>query len=139
MVKMMSNTTGEDWQIGQPQLDWSSETIGEVESSFFWGFLITQIPAGFLSSHFPATRLFGLAIFASSCLNLCMPAATKLSPGAAAVVRLCQGMMEGIAMPSSHGIFRDWIPPLERSRLVTLACFGFYGGPVFGMPLSGRD
>jgi ACS family sodium-dependent inorganic phosphate cotransporter-like MFS transporter 6/7/8 len=32
---------------------------------------------------------------------------------------------------------RFWAPPLERSRLATLAFCGSYAGVVLGMPLSG--
>lgn len=35
------------------------------------------------------------------------------------------------------GIWRFWAPPLERSRLATIAFSGSYAGVVIGMPLSG--
>lgn len=39
--------------------------------------------------------------------------------------------------PACHGIWRFWAPPLERSRLATLAFCGSYAGIVIGMPLCG--
>jgi ACS family sodium-dependent inorganic phosphate cotransporter-like MFS transporter 6/7/8 len=30
--------------------------LGVIESSFFYGYLITQIPAGFLAAKFPANK-----------------------------------------------------------------------------------
>ena len=45
--------------------------------------------------------------------------------------------MEGVTYPACHGIWRWWAPPLERSRLATLALSGSYGGAVLGMPISG--
>merc|ERR1719400_1930405 len=70
-VKMMSNTTNEEGDVTTPaEFHWSPETIGYVDSSFFWGYIVTQLPGGFLASRFPANRLFGTAIFLSSCLNL---------------------------------------------------------------------
>jgi len=137
-VKMMSNTTNEDGEIVEiSEFHWSPETIGYVDASFFWGYIITQLPGGFLASRFPANRLFGTAIFLSSCLNLLIPAATKLDPRAVIVVRVMQGLVEGVTYPSCHGIWRWWAPPLERSRLATLAFCGSYGGAVLGMPVSG--
>jgi len=129
-----SNTT-EDHSISE--FHWSPETIGYVDASFFWGYIITQLPGGFLASRFPANRLFGTAIFISSCLNLLIPAATDLSPVAVIVVRVIQGLVEGVTYPCCHGIWRYWAPPLERSRLATLALAGSYGGAVLGMPISG--
>jgi len=136
-VKMMSNGTDENGNVTLSEFHWSPETIGYVDASFFWGYIITQLPGGFLASRFPANRLFGTAIFLSSCLNLLIPAATKLDPAAVIVVRVIQGLVEGVTYPACHGIWRWWAPPLERSRLATLAFCGSYGGAVLGMPVSG--
>jgi len=38
----------------KPEFDWTPSTIGLVDSSFFWGYLVTQIPGGYLASRFPA-------------------------------------------------------------------------------------
>ena len=116
---------------------WSPETIGYVDSSFFWGYIVTQIPGGFLAAKFSPSFLFGTAIFCSSCLNLLLPLATTLSPTAVIMVRVLQGLVEGVTYPACHGIWRWWAPPLERSRLATLAFCGSYGGAVLGMPMSG--
>jgi len=135
---------------GLGEFQWTSETIGFVDSSFFWGYIVTQIPGGFLAAKFSPTRLFGCAIACSSFLNLFLPLAIQLSnanqgeegesnPSAWLViaVRVLQGLVEGVTYPSCHGIWRWWAPPLERSRLATLAFCGSYGGAVLGMPISG--
>ncbi|XP_015379005.1 PREDICTED: vesicular glutamate transporter 2.1-like [Diuraphis noxia] len=44
---------------------------------------------------------------------------------------------QGVTYPACHGIWRHWAPPLERSRLATIALCGSYAGVVVGMPLSG--
>merc|ERR1712038_1756905 len=125
-----------------PEFQWTPETIGFVDASFFWGYIVTRIPGGFLAAKFSPTKLFGTAIFLSSCLNLLLPAATTLSGkeglGIPVIcVRILQGLVEGVTYPSVHGIWRWWAPPLERSRLATLAYMGSYGGAVLGMPISG--
>merc|ERR1719357_1091238 len=137
-VKMMSNETNEAGNVTTPaEFHWSPETIGYVDASFFWGYIVTQLPGGFLASRFPANRLFGTAIFLSSCLNLLIPAATKLDPVCVIVVRVLQGLVEGVTYPCVHGIWRWWAPPLERTKLGTMALAGSYGGAVLGMPVSG--
>ncbi|KAL1139802.1 hypothetical protein AAG570_006779 [Ranatra chinensis] len=108
-----------------------------VDSSFFWGYLITQVPGGFLASKYPANRVFGTAIAASSMLNLFLPIAADIDPTVIIIVRVLQGLVEGVTYPACHGIWRFWAPPLERSRLATLAFCGSYAGVVLGMPLSG--
>ncbi len=124
-------------ETGMPEFQWTAETVGFVDASFFWGYIITQIPGGFLAAKFSPSRLFGTAIFLSSCLNLLLPTATDLSPVCVIVVRVLQGVVEGVTYPACHGIWRWWAPPLERSRLATLAFCGSYGGAVLGMTISG--
>ncbi|CAH1407572.1 unnamed protein product [Nezara viridula] len=108
-----------------------------VDSSFFWGYLVTQVPGGFLASKYPANRIFGMAIATSSFLNLLLPVAADTQPALIIIVRILQGLVEGVTYPACHGIWRYWAPPLERSRLATLAFSGSYAGVVLGMPLSG--
>ena len=37
-------------------LDWDQEKVGVVHSSFFWGYIVTQVPSGYLASIFPAYK-----------------------------------------------------------------------------------
>lgn len=120
-----------------PDFEWTPETIGFVDSSFFWGYIVTQIPGGFLAAKFSPTKLFGAAIACSSCLNMLLPTATEIGAPCVICVRILQGLVEGVTYPACHGIWRWWAPPLERSRLATLAFCGSYGGAVLGMPISG--
>ncbi|KDR19506.1 Vesicular glutamate transporter 2 [Zootermopsis nevadensis] len=117
--------------------NWTVSVEIAVDSSFFWGYLVTQVPGGFLASMYPANMIFGTAIAISAFLNLLLPGATTISPTLVIIVRICQGFVEGVTYPACHGIWRFWAPPLERSRLATLAFCGSYAGVVLGMPLSG--
>lgn len=66
-----------------------------VDSSFFWGYLITQIPGGFLASVFPANRIFGLAICTSAVLNMTIPGAMSLDNiSFLLIIRVMQGLVE---------------------------------------------
>ena len=64
-----------------------------VDSSFFWGYLVTQVPGGFLASAFPANRIFGTAIACSAFLNLFLPGAFEV-PGVIIIIRVMQGLVE---------------------------------------------
>lgn len=44
--------------------------------------------------------------------------------------------LQGVCYPAVHGIWRFWAPPLERSRLATIAFCGTYAGIVLGLPIS---
>lgn len=102
-----------------------------------------------------------MAVVMSSMLNLLIPAATELHKSSYVIfIRTLQGLVEvffqynsiitihfcilnhreylkGVTYPACHGIMRYWAPPLERSRLATIALCGSYAGVVVGMPLSG--
>ncbi|KAI0988423.1 hypothetical protein GJ496_007139 [Pomphorhynchus laevis] len=123
--------------IVEPEFHWSPETISVLDSSYFWGYLITQLPGGYLSAKFEAHRIFGYAFMASSMLNCVIPIAVKINVLAAMFVRILQGLFEGVTYPACHGIWRYWAPASERSRLATISFTGSYAGAVFGIPLSG--
>ncbi|XP_055336533.1 vesicular glutamate transporter 1-like [Paramacrobiotus metropolitanus] len=141
VIAMVSNktiyTVKGDLVIQEPEFDWDQKTTGIVESSFFWGYLITQIPGGYLAARYPANRVFGIAICASSFMNLLIPAAAKTHYGVVMILKILQGLVEGVTYPACHGIWRWWAPPLERSRLATIAFCGSYAGAVLGLPISG--
>lgn len=108
-----------------------------VDSSYFIGYFVTQVPGGFLAAKYKANMIFGTAIALSAALNLFVPWAARVGFVCLMLLRIVQGLVEGVTYPSCHGIWRWWAPPLERSRLATLAFCGSYGGAVVGMPVSG--
>ncbi|KAM6188298.1 vesicular glutamate transporter 1 isoform 2-T2 [Sarcoramphus papa] len=103
------------------QFNWDPETVGMIHGSFFWGYIVTQIPGGFIAQKFAANRVFGLAIVSTSLLNMLIPAAARTHVGCVIAVRVLQGLVEGVTYPACHGIWSKWAPPLERSRLATTA------------------
>lgn len=38
------------------QFNWDPETVGMIHGSFFWGYIVTQIPGGFICQKFAANR-----------------------------------------------------------------------------------
>ncbi|KAG6455048.1 vesicular glutamate transporter 1 [Manduca sexta] len=127
-----SNNKGEE-----SPFNWTVEVESSIDSSYFAGYLITQVPGGFLASMYPANKIFGIAIVMSAVFNMAIPGAMTVGPAAVVILKVAQGFVEGVTYPSCHGIWRMWAPPLERSRLATLAFCGTYAGIVIGMPLSG--
>ncbi|XP_077595609.1 vesicular glutamate transporter 1-like isoform X2 [Stigmatopora nigra] len=123
--------------VVKAQFDWDPETVGMIHGSFFWGYIVTQIPGGFICQKFAANRVFGFAIVATSFLNMLIPSAARMHFGCVILVRIFQGLVEGVSYPACHGIWAKWAPPLERSRLATTAFCGSYAGAVIAMPLAG--
>ncbi|XP_019744140.1 vesicular glutamate transporter 1-like [Hippocampus comes] len=76
------------------QFTWDPETVGMIHGSFFWGYIVTQIPGGFICQKFAANRVFGFAIVATSTLNMLIPSAARCHYSCVILVRICQGLVE---------------------------------------------
>ncbi|RLU26949.1 hypothetical protein DMN91_000748 [Ooceraea biroi] len=137
LVIKNTTTQGENNTEHSFKYNWTIGVESALDSSFFWGYLVTQVPGGFLASLYPANKIFGTAIAISSFLNLLVPGALKVHPVVDMCVQVLKGLVEGVTYPACHGIWKYWAPPLERSRLATLAFCGSYAAMVIGMPLSG--
>ncbi|CAG05526.1 unnamed protein product [Tetraodon nigroviridis] len=109
------------------KFNWDPETVGMIHGSFFWGYIVTQIPGGYISSRLAANRVFGAAILLTSTLNMFIPSAARVHYGCVIFVRILQGLVEGVTYPACHGIWSKWAPPLERSRLATISFCGCFG------------
>lgn len=43
--------------LQKAQFNWDPETVGLIHGSFFWGYIVTQIPGGFIANKLAANRL----------------------------------------------------------------------------------
>ncbi|XP_062858042.1 vesicular glutamate transporter 2.2 isoform X2 [Trichomycterus rosablanca] len=141
IVGMVNNSTihrgGKIIIKEKAKFNWDPETVGMIHGSFFWGYIVTQIPGGYICSRLAANRVFGAAILLTSTLNMFIPSAARAHYGCVIFVRILQGLVEGVTYPACHGIWSKWAPPLERSRLATTSFCGSYAGAVVAMPLAG--
>ena len=74
-----------------------------VDSSFFWGYIVTQIPGGFLAARYPANKVFGSAIATSALLNMLLPVAARAGYHHVMLIRILQGLVEVSAGPVCIG------------------------------------
>ncbi|PNF25430.1 hypothetical protein B7P43_G08787 [Cryptotermes secundus] len=117
--------------------EWDSKMKGLLLSSFFYGYIITQIPGGWLAARVGGNRVFGIGIAVTAFLTLLTPPLTYVSVYLLLAVRIVEGIFEGVTYPCIHAVWAQWAPPIERSRLATLAFSGSYVGTVVSLPISG--
>lgn len=118
------------------QYGWDTQTIGLVQSSFFWGYLLTQVLGGVWADRYGGAKVLGAGV-------LWWSAATALTPFAAAAglpallaARAAMGVGEGVAMPAMNTLLSRWVPVQERSRALALVYSGMYAGSVAGLGAS---
>jgi hypothetical protein len=63
-----------------------------VLSAFYWSCWITELPGGLLAQRFGGCRVVGFGVLLAGVLNLIFPLACRVHYGAAAVVRIIQGL-----------------------------------------------
>ncbi|XP_065071186.1 vesicular glutamate transporter 1-like [Rhopilema esculentum] len=119
------------------EFNWDSKLQGAVLGSFYYGYIVLQIPGGYLALKFGGTRIFGLALFMASVLTLLTPLAARTSVYALIVLRVLEGIVLGVLFPCNHAIWGKWAPPLERSRLFSITAAGCPVGTILTMPLTG--
>ncbi|XP_015522232.1 putative inorganic phosphate cotransporter isoform X1 [Neodiprion pinetum] len=116
---------------------WSTSLQGYILSSFFYGYVLTQIPFGILAKRYGAKYFLGIGMLINSVFGLLVPVAAQQSYWLLILVRFIQGLGEGPIVPCTHALLAKWIPPNERSRMGAFVYAGAQFGTVVSMPLSG--
>ncbi|CAK9294379.1 unnamed protein product [Gordionus sp. m RMFG-2023] len=118
------------------EFNWDSLIQGYILAGFFYGYIFTQIPGGWLASY-SAKYTLGLGVFWTAFLTLFTAMAARMSPYGLLVLRVLEGLGEGVTFPAMHALWAKWAPPQERSKLVAFTYAGAPMGNVIAYPLSG--
>lgn len=140
IVAMTENrtVTDADGNISYEQdFPWDSKQKGLILSSFFYGYIMTQFLGGYIGTKIGGNIVFGCGIGTTAILTLLTPLAAKHSLEMFLAVRIIEGVFEGVTFPGIHAVWARWSPPLERSRMASIAFAGNYAGTVVAMPSSG--
>ncbi|XP_066246488.1 putative inorganic phosphate cotransporter [Euwallacea similis] len=131
------NTTAENSHEADGEFEWKTDVQAYVLTAFFYGYVITQIPAGILGKTYGNIYFLGVGMLINSVFGLLVPISAKLGLGWLLAVRFIQGLGEGPIVPCSHALLAKWIPPNERSRMGSFVYAGAQLGTVISLPLSG--
>ncbi|XP_072965903.1 probable anion transporter 4, chloroplastic isoform X1 [Typha angustifolia] len=118
------------------EFNWNPATVGLIQSSFFWGYLLTQIVGGIWADKIGGKVVLGFGVVWWSVATILTPMAAKLGLPFLLVMRAFMGIGEGVAMPAMNNILSKWIPVSERSRSLALVYSGMYLGSVTGLAFS---
>ncbi len=119
------------------EFGWSETTKGLVLSSFFIGYLAMQVAGGWLAHRIGGKLVLGFSVIWWSLFTILTPTAAFISLAALIVTRIALGLGEAAAFPASFALFSKWVPPIERSRAITILLSGAPLGTVVALLTTG--
>ncbi|KAL3535926.1 hypothetical protein ACH5RR_004387 [Cinchona calisaya] len=117
------------------QFGWNSSTAGLVQSSFFWGYALSQLPGGWLAKIFGGRKVLAVGVLAWSLATALVPFLAGYMPGLVAS-RILVGVGEGVSPSAATDLIARSIPLEERSRAVSFVFGGLSFGSVLGLLLA---
>ncbi|CAI5518573.1 unnamed protein product [Closterium sp. Naga37s-1] len=114
------------------EFGWSATTVGVVQSSFYWGYALSLLPAGWLCQKFTGTRMLRAGVLIWSIATAAIPSAAAFLPSLL-FSRVAVGFGEGVAPPAATDIVARSMPAEERARGIAFVFNGFNVGGVVGL------
>ncbi|XP_058757928.1 probable anion transporter 6, chloroplastic isoform X1 [Vicia villosa] len=114
------------------QFGWSSSTAGLVQSSFFWGYALSQLPGGWLAKIFGGRKVLEVGVLVWSLATALVPFLAGYLPGLL-LTRILVGIGEGVSPSAATDLIARSIPLEERSRAVAFVFGGLSVGSVLGL------
>src|ERR1700742_1069779 len=113
----------------------SGSEAGQLAGIFFWGYLLLQIPGGYIAERWSAKWLIAVMLAA---WGLCAVGCGLARNGQElAMMRFLLGLAEGGVYPATLVLLSHWFPRGERARANGLWNLCLPMAVVFSSPLSG--
>jgi sugar phosphate permease len=117
------------------ELGLSGAVTGALLSAFFWGYVLTQLPGGWLANKVgPKCVIVGALVVVGT--TGCLTGFVAHLP-ALMGLRFLMGLGEGVIWPSFAVMFLNWFPTSERGRAVSLSQYTLPLSSVIMAPLAG--
>ncbi|KAI4376701.1 hypothetical protein MLD38_014435 [Melastoma candidum] len=117
------------------QFGWNASVAGLVQSSFFWGYALSQLPGGWLAKIFGGRKVLEIGVLAWSLSTALVPVLAGFMPGLV-LSRILVGIGEGVSPSAATDLIARSIPLEERSRAVAFVFGGLSVGSVMGLLLA---
>ncbi|XP_067947009.1 sialin-like [Watersipora subatra] len=139
----VTNFTSAHQEVGG-DIEWDKDLQGWVLSSFFYGYIVTQIPGGYLSGRFGGKRVLLVGYIINGLVTILTPLAARYdgknyttSAGLVIALRVIAGLSTGVVFPAIQSLLGHWSPPYERSKLNVLCFSGTMAGNVLMLGVGG--
>ena len=111
---------------------WSASTAGLVQSAFFAGYALTQIPAGYLAARVGGAAMLPAGVGLWSAATAAVPLVAPTLPGLLAA-RVMVGLGEGLAPTAATDVIARAAPPSGRARMTSFVFGGLHAGSLAGL------
>ncbi|KAM3956522.1 putative inorganic phosphate cotransporter [Aphomia sociella] len=131
-IVAMTDSDNED------SFNWNMQTQSIILSSFFWGYVVLQIPGGELAAKFGGKVLLLQCMGINSAVSLILPIGAHYGGWQlVCACRVLQGLSQGFLFPSIHNLIGKWVPLEEKSSLGTIIYSGCQFGTAIQLMASG--
>ncbi|CAH1800936.1 unnamed protein product [Owenia fusiformis] len=118
------------------EFTWDRQLQGFMLSSFFYGYIITQIPAGIIADKYGGKKVFAFGMLITVVAMVLIPVGARFHVSIVFVCRVVMGIGTGVVFPAMHSLWGKWAPPLERSKLMSFCYSGTITGNVLALTTS---
>merc|ERR1712159_371545 len=96
---------------------WTSTQAGFIQSAFFYGFAVSQLPGGYLSTKMGGARVLPIGMLILSAATIAIPI-VGVDEKSIFFLRALVGLGEGVAPAAATDIIARSVSVSERSRAV---------------------
>lgn len=91
------------------RFSWDEGTQGMLLSAFYYGYIVTHIPGGWLAQNFGGKYTVAYAILSTSTLTLLTPTAAHMGSTYLMILRFAEGLGEVSTIPSSYTLLNGFV------------------------------
>ncbi|XP_065180863.1 voltage-gated purine nucleotide uniporter SLC17A9-like [Sycon ciliatum] len=116
---------------------WDKHQSGIVLSSFFWGYLATQVLGGWLSDRYGGQHVLWMSAIVWSLLTGMLPMFVTHSGVPVIFLRIVTGAFQGVHYPAMSSLLTAHVREQERTFYFGVVCAGSHIGTVFSGSIVG--
>lgn len=98
--------------------NWDKKAQGLILSIYFYGYILTQVPGGYLSSKYGGVKVVFVSNLLASIFTLLTPVFSRWGFIPACLCRFLCGLSHGAFWPSMSSVFVSWAPARERTKML---------------------
>ena len=115
---------------------WRPSEQGAIMSAFFIGYVLLQLPAGWLSDRYGGKWVLGGGVLLWSLFTALTPPAAATSLTVLIICRFLMGMAESVTWPAVYSLFAQWLPVSERGLALGLLNSSVSGGTIIALAVT---